>query len=108
MTKLKNFFALTVIFFLITGLQAQYSREDAIHLILNQILTNDIGQINVYCSKDLLSVDDGLLTFDRNTIQFPFQTNWVFFVDDYPTANWNHPCRYIFVDGSSNFFTLLT
>jgi hypothetical protein len=25
------------------------------------------------------------------------QPKWAFFVDDAPEANWEHPCRYIFV-----------
>ena len=25
-------------------------------------------------------------------------SGWLFFIDDYPGANWEHPCRYVFVD----------
>jgi hypothetical protein len=28
----------------------------------------------------------------------PFQESWFFLIDDYPNANWGHPCRYVWVD----------
>lgn len=37
-----------------------------------------------------------------------FRQSWYFFVDDQPEANWEHPCRYIFIDIDTNESHILT
>ena len=36
-----------------------------------------------------------LIDDDKETS--PGHTSWLFFVNDYPTANYSHPCRYVYV-----------
>ena len=38
-----------------------------------------------------------LRSWTPDEIEAPWSTCWVFFCDDDPTANWSHPCRYVFV-----------
>jgi len=38
-----------------------------------------------------------LTTWGHQEITPPWPTCWVFFIDDDPTANWAHPCRYVFL-----------
>ena len=108
MAKLKFFLTLVVTFSIFTSLHAQFSREDAIHLILNQILLRDIGNINVYASYDPKSGDDVVKLLYFDPIPCPYSSNWVFFVDDLPFAYWDHPCRYIFVDASNGQYSIIT
>ena len=38
-----------------------------------------------------------LTTWGHQEIIPPWPACWVFFIDDAPSANWAHPCRYVFV-----------
>ncbi len=35
------------------------------------------------------------------------QSAWIVFIDDATAANWEHPCRYVFVDSTSGSYTVL-
>lgn len=37
-----------------------------------------------------------------------FRQAWFFFIDDMPDANWEHPCRYIFIDTDTSNVHILT
>ncbi len=107
MTKLKTFLSVLIIFFSLTGLQAQFSRDDAIHLVLDQILINDIGNINVYASWEAATDDQPLLLPNHDQLQYPYLNNWIFFVNDNPYGLWIHPCRYIFVDEATGQYSVI-
>ena len=36
----------------------------------------------------------------KPAITLPQEPGWLIFIDDFPGANWEHPCRYVFVDDS--------
>ena len=36
----------------------------------------------------------------------PFDSGWLFFVDDRPGANWAHPCRYVFVSADLSAYAV--
>jgi nitrous oxide reductase accessory protein NosL len=36
-----------------------------------------------------------------------FASSWVFFIDDAPQANWEHPCRYAFIDESTGKYMVV-
>ena len=91
MAKLKLFLTLVISFSFLTSVQAQFSRADAIHLILNQVLITDTGHINVYCAFDMMIGDDSISLPLNKTINCPYNFNWVFFVDDNPLSYWIHP-----------------
>jgi hypothetical protein len=107
MAKLTFFLTLFVTLSIFTDLHAQFSRVDAIHLVMNDILLNEVGNINVYCCYDMKSGDEVLELPDFRTLSLSYSINWVFFVDDNPYAQWQHSCRYIFVDASSGGYNII-
>src|ERR1039457_112140 len=107
MAKLKTFSLLVIISFFITSLQVQLSRQDAIHLVLGQVLQADIGNINVFASLKVHSGDEALQLLYYDPIPYPYEFNWAFFVDDSPHALWDHPCRYIFVDSLTGDYSIV-
>ncbi len=52
MSKVKLFFVFAIIFITAT-VHAQYTRDSAINLVLNNILVKDIGHVNLYASLDI-------------------------------------------------------
>ncbi|MBI9037003.1 MAG: hypothetical protein JEY97_02615 [Bacteroidales bacterium] len=76
---------------------AQISRQEAIDTVFNYILNSEeIEKTNIYLC-DSIVVFDSLLMYDTDKVNLPFDSNWVFFIDYFPTANWDHPCSYLFM-----------
>jgi len=87
-----------------TTLFGQYSRIDAIDLVLNSILADDVGNVDVYCSSDTKTMPVDLI--DNDTRPNPFSESWVFFSNDNPFASWYHSSRVIFVSAVDGAYTV--
>lgn len=85
---------------------SQFSRNQAIDLVLNQILDIETETIDVYSSYNVVS-SSNITLWDNQTINCSYSENWLFFIDDIPPAKWYHPCRYIFVDKSTGNYTIV-
>ena len=96
-----------VLFVLSVSIYADITKEDAEDLVLNQILTDEIGNIDVYLSNDVINSPDVLQLWNDEFISCPYNSNWVFFVDDMVYANWYHPCRYIFVNTETGEYQIV-
>lgn len=74
--------------------------EEAKSLVIDDILSGDISGKAIYLVKN--PVSEGTIVrgwkADEETFVMPFDKGWFFFIDDYRRANWEHPCRYVFVD----------
>ncbi|MBR5655420.1 MAG: hypothetical protein IKW98_01865 [Prevotella sp.] len=71
--------------------------EDAWKIIKDNVLFNRLESINVYACDTILSANSDICTFSQNE-KSPSFASWFFFIDDIPYANWEHPCRYVFVN----------
>ncbi|MCK9424248.1 MAG: T9SS type A sorting domain-containing protein [Bacteroidales bacterium] len=97
------------VFILIPGLcLAQFSREQAKNLVLNQLLAGTLDHVIVYLANDPKSGQNGLMLGDATSISYPFNSNWVFFIDDNPFAGWAHSCRYAFISAETGEVNLIT
>lgn len=77
-------FLIFIIFVLLpTSIKASISKNDAEQLVLNHILEDDIGDIIVYVKDDLLVKQDSL-DIGYKRLPVPYNSNWVFFVDEAP------------------------
>jgi hypothetical protein len=105
MKKLIYFVLFVAVSFMLTNtLFAQFSRNDAINLVLNTVLTNDVGTVDVYTAHNSIATDLELV--DTNLITNPYSESWVFFSDDNPFAGWYHDCRVIFVNSANGSYTI--
>lgn len=83
--------------------KAQYgniTREEAYGLAMKK-LDVSMDEVDIYASIRRLAPGTPvhMLFEDLNS---PAKESWLFFVDDVPQANWEHPCRYVFVDVNGN------
>ena len=86
---------------------AQFSKQQAIDLVLNQILINELGTINVYISDNTKSKQNDIQLGDKTSVNLPYSNNWICFVDDIPYANWAHACRYILIDAATGSYQIV-
>lgn len=105
MNTFKSTLALILLFTSFIG-KAQLSKADADNLVLNTII-NDTTKI-VYALNEPLGRSESVMTAVGADLQNPYSTSFVYFIDDMPSANWVHPCRYIFINIDDGSFTIET
>ena len=108
MTKFHSVFFIAAILLLPFVSKGQFSRQQAINLVLDEILVSDTAHIYLYTSYDTIPNTSNITLANGETIIPPYQQNWVFFSDDKPFANWDHSCRFIFVDSHTGDFNTYT
>ncbi|MBO5602600.1 MAG: hypothetical protein J5957_08385 [Prevotella sp.] len=77
--------------------EASISRIKAWDIIKEQILMRDTSNILVKVSKNIKQPKSIIKSLVKPVIS-PMYDSWFFFIDDMPKANWEHACRYIFVN----------
>jgi len=69
-------------------------------LVLSRMLDNDTTNIRLSVYPSRLDAGTSILTWHEVAITTP-SAGYVVFVDDMAYANFEHPCRYVFVDGTT-------
>jgi len=86
-----------------------FTREEAIQIIVNEVVGPDSLEINhLYSKYDSMELGDTLWLADYYLGYYimPYETQWVFFIDDNPIVFWTHPCRYVFFDSFSGEYEI--
>jgi hypothetical protein len=76
------------------------AREEAKRVVIEEILSGDISGKAIYMVESPIpegTVVRGWKT-DVETFVMPYDKGWFFFIDDHRMANWEHPCRYVFIN----------
>ncbi len=107
MTKLRLFSVTAILCLVTTFSMGQFTKQQANDLVLNQVLANQLAQVDVFSLADVQTEQSGLALYDNSTIAIPYDECWVYFVDDLPFANWNHSCRYVFVNSTNGNYTII-
>ena len=108
MKKLKFLPVLLIVICFANLSVAQLTQQQTIDKVLNEIIPADTGKINLYFALGQYTNTDSIQLPDGNAIVCPFDNNFIFFVNDHPFANWNHPCRYIFIDTITGGYNIAT
>jgi len=114
MDVLKKVFNFMLIILLLVGLtdaaveKACIDKDQAWEIVKEKILDKEQKDKIVYVSIDLIEPGQAVKSWG-NEYKVPgeFQQAWLFFIDDQPGANWQHACRYIFVDAGSGKYTII-
>lgn len=92
-------FALSLLIVFSVNLSAQVSRDEAVDIVISEIIAPDsVSDHHLYSKYDKMSDNDTLwLDGFMDYYTCPFAENWVFFIDDMPIAFWAHDCRIVFM-----------
>jgi hypothetical protein len=83
-------------------------QDQAWKIVMEKILAKEQKDKIVYVSIDLLKSGQAVKSWGHDyKVPEDYQQAWLFFIDDQPGANWEHACRYIFVDAGSGKYTIL-
>ncbi|NPD46999.1 MULTISPECIES: hypothetical protein [unclassified Lentimicrobium] len=106
MKKLSLILFMSFFSFISINLKAQFTQQQAINLVLNQILDQELNKIDVYISQAPVSNQTTISLWDNTSVNLLYANNWICFVDDWPFANWAHQCRYIIIDAASGNYQI--
>lgn len=78
------------------------TREQAYALLLRALLGHSEQGRRIYAAQSQITTATATVATWNGDVTLSGGPGWLFFVDDVPTANWAHPCRYVLVseDGS--------
>jgi predicted amidohydrolase len=81
-------------------------REEAESTVLRELFPGGTAGHSLYILPERL--DAGSQILDWNAVVHEVTApSWFVFIDDAPEANWEHPCRYVFVDAVTRALTVL-
>lgn len=104
---MRKIFTLLLFICLAYGLQAnqqkKITKDEAWKIILNDVLESDTSYTEVYVSKFVISSNDTINTMLSYDISPDFDS-WFFFIDENPSQNWNHQCKYIYLNINNGFY----
>jgi hypothetical protein len=101
---MKNLF-ICLLLLIVVASAGVMSRNDAYQKITDTLLSGDLDGRSILAMNRLVPGGDMVADVHGQTFRAP-STSFFFLVDDHFTANWDHPCRYVFVDINSGDMTV--
>lgn len=84
---------------------AQVSKQQAIQIVMESVVGNDSTVVNVYMSPSIRT-DSYIVINYQDSISSPFNSYWLFFIDDMPNFMWGHRCRYLLIQDQHNMISV--
>ena len=83
-------------------------REAAWEKVRQEVLLDAPGAIVVYLAGEPLAGGSEIGSWMESIlVPAEFEHAWFFFIDDAPDANWEHPCRYVFVEVETGIIEII-
>lgn len=95
------------LFILIKPSFPQIDKNDAIDIIMNELVASEVSNYNVYLYSEL-SMDSQFNLTPYDQIANPYDSSWVFFIDLMPEYGWGHLCKYVFVHNLNGDYSVIT
>jgi len=105
---------ISLVFMLLFGMQCRWAAETKLidasaawKIVREKVLENQLSGKRCFISVNMLKAGEIIRTW-RQQHQVPekFAFAWVVFIDDAPEANWEHACRYVFIDAASSEYVI--
>jgi hypothetical protein len=79
--------------------QEKVDKKQAWIITKDEVLSGCIKNKNIYISNQPLKSGEEIASWSHiYSVPEEFKSAWFVFIDDAPDANWEHPCRYVFID----------
>ena len=102
--RIRTILTLSLIFAAILA-NAQMSKIEADNLVID--IVNDTTK-NIFTYNKSIGNGVSVLTANGEELINPYNESYVYFIDDIPAANWEHPCRYCFVNKENGVYNMIT
>jgi hypothetical protein len=84
---------------------AEVTYEEASTIVLEEIVRDDLGAVRILGSDTAYGEGYAIWNFKGKLIDLE-DPMYFFLIDDDPTANWGHPCRYVWVEKADGSFRI--
>jgi len=84
---------------------SQFTKQDAIDLVLDSIASNRLDSVNIYMEPTALSNQFYEIS-PYDSIESPYSNYWLAFIDEIPFALWGHSCSYIFINQTNGAYSI--
>ena len=95
MKSIKTFLTIVVLLTIFVS-NAQVSKQQSDNIVIETIM-NDTTKV-AYGLNGIITRMQSIFTADGIEINNPYDNAYAYYIDDMPSANWAHPCRYCFVN----------
>lgn len=107
---MKTNYLFLILMIILIGVQnsttAQIDKDQAIGIVRSNLTNEEMQNYNVLVFPDLIQGQDFFLS-PFHVLQSIYDNSWLFFIDMYPQAQWDHNCKYIFLDKQTGNFTTI-
>jgi hypothetical protein len=79
------------------NINAQIEKLQAVDLVMENVIKEDSVNFNVLIYPELIHGSEYKLS-NFHSLHSPYDNAWLFFIDMVPKAQWDHDCKYLFVD----------
>jgi hypothetical protein len=73
------------------------TKSKAIQIVLSDIIASDTLDKGLYIFPEIIEAGDSVYCTSDTNYRVDYNS-WFLFIDDLLTADWAHPCRFVFVD----------
>ena len=81
----------------------QISQGKAWGIVKESVLLGDTTEVHVFVSNAICMAKSQIRTVYKDE-ESPSFDSWFFFIDDVPFGDWEHPCRYVFVNSTDGTY----
>jgi hypothetical protein len=81
--------------------------DAAKQILIEKVLFGDARGKIIYISKAPAKKGQPMAAVAQTYFVEAATSAWVFFIDDAPDANWEHPCRYVFLNVNTGEFRVI-
>ena len=107
---MKTKYLFVIIMITLIGVQsrtaAQIDKDQAIGIVKANLTNEELHNWNVLVFPDLIQGQEFYLS-SYYVLHCTYDKSWLFFIDMYPTAQWDHSCKYIFLDQETGNYTTI-
>ena len=102
--KTIQFFSTFLMITMVTSIFGQFSRQQAIDLVISEIVNDVSNKVDVFSKIE--SETASVFLIDNEEKTNVYNESWVFFIDDNPFASWYHSSRIVFISTSNGDYLI--
>lgn len=93
-----------LMFSMMTSIFGQFSRQQAIDLVMSTIVNDDSDKVDVFSKIE--SETASVFLIDNEETVNTYSESWVFFINDNPFASWYHDSRVVFISADNGDYSI--
>ncbi len=107
---MKTKYLFVILMIILVGVQfraaAQIDKDQAIGIVKSSLTNEELQNYNVLVFPDLIQGKEFNLS-PYHVLHSEYDMSWLFFIDMYPLAQWDHNCKYLFLDQQTGNYTTI-